>query len=226
MEKSAPPTAAAPGRPRTSVARDLISDMIVKLQLRPGERLVESELQRRTGLGRTPIREALFQLVREGLVVKDARGFLVAELSPEHVSELYEVREALEALAVQRAVARAKGEDLQEFRRVVEVHVAATQPEERLVVGWQFHRSLARLSGSAVLEEFLEQVLRRIERVRFMEILSDPSGERAREEHKRILEAVVRRDPDAAEAAVRAHIRASRERVLSLFELKVQLARA
>lgn len=208
------------------MARDLISDMIVRLELRPGERLIESELQQRTGLGRTPIREALFQLVREGLVVKDARGFLVAELSADQVAELYEVREALEVLAVQRAVTRVREEDLQEFVRAVEVHGSVSRPEDRLRIGWQFHRNLAKLGGNAVLEELLEHVLRRIERIRFMEILSDPSGERAREEHRRILEAVTRRDEDAAVAAVRAHIRGSRDRVLNLFELKYQLARA
>jgi DNA-binding GntR family transcriptional regulator len=215
-----------PSRPRTSVARELISQMIIRLELRPGERLLESELQRRTGLGRTPIREALFQLVQEGLVVKDARGFVVSELSEEEIGQLYEVREALEALAVQRTVARARDEELHQFAEAfTAAHSGGTTPEERLLIGWRFHRELARLSGSVVLEEFLERVLRRIERVRFMEILSDPSGRRAREEHARILEAVMQRKAEEAEAELRAHIRRSRERVLELFAVKWQLVR-
>lgn len=214
-------------RPLASVARDRIYTMIAKLQLRPGERIRESHLQRKTGLGRTPIREALFQLSREGLVVRDARGFAVAELSSQEVGELYEVREELEVLAVRRAIVRAGEQQLRELEAVIaEVSAAPRTAEDRWALGWRLHRSLAQLSGNRVLEELLEQVLRRIERVRFMEILSDPSGERAREEHRRILEAVIRRDVEAAEAAVRAHVRASRERVLSLFELKYQLALA
>ncbi|MDR7475858.1 MAG: GntR family transcriptional regulator [Armatimonadota bacterium] len=214
-------------RPLASVARDQIYAMIVRLQLRPGERILESQLQRRTGLGRTPIREALFQLSREGLVVRDARGFAVAELSSREVGELYEVREELEVLSVRRAILQATDDQLRELETVIaEVSAGTRGAEDRWVLGWRFHRSLARLSGNQVLEELLEQLLRRIERVRFMEILSDPSGDRAREEHRRIFEAVARRDVEAAEGAVRAHIRASRERVLSLFDLKYQLALA
>jgi DNA-binding GntR family transcriptional regulator len=201
--------------------------MIVRLQLRPGERIVESDLQRRIGLGRTPIREALFQLSREGLVVRDSRGFAVAELSAREVGELYEVREELEVLAVRRAIARATDEDLQELSQVIaESGSGPRGAEDRWVLGLRFHRTLARLGGNAVLEQLLEQVLRRIARVRFMEILSDPSGERAREEHRRIYESLLRRDVEAAESAVRSHIRASKERVLSLFDLKYQLALA
>lgn len=226
--KKAPQSRA--GRARGSLAtlaREEIYGMIVRLQLRPGERIVESDLQRRTGLGRTPIREALFQLSREGLVVRDSRGFAVSELSSREVGELYEVREELEVLAVRRAICQATDEDLRELGRVIAQGGAGPRrAEDRWVLGWRFHHTLAQLAGNAVLEQLLEQVLRRIARVRFMEILSDPSGERAREEHRRIFEALVRRDVEAAEAAVRAHIRASKERVLSSFELKYQLALA
>src|SRR5438105_15855611 len=94
-----------------------LREAILAGDLSPGTKLVEAELARRFGVSRGPIREALRELSREGLVVDlPRRGTFVCTLTQADLTEVYAVREALELVAVREAVASATDDELAGFR--------------------------------------------------------------------------------------------------------------
>lgn len=102
------PKAAAPKQRAADVAYDLLESMIVTLQLKPGVPIVEAELVEATGLGRTPLREALMRMSTNGLIVQlPRRGLIVSDIElAEHLT-LIETRRVLERLIAASAARRA-----------------------------------------------------------------------------------------------------------------------
>src|ERR1700759_4724253 len=112
------PRVAAPLREQ---ATDRVRAAILDLRLRPGQRLIERELVENLGVSRATIREVIRQLATEGLVtVVPQRGAEVTALLDSDSSDIYEMRAALEALAVRRFVQRASDRDVGELRRAVD----------------------------------------------------------------------------------------------------------
>jgi len=108
---------------------DMLRDEIINGKIPPGTRLVERGIGARLGVSRAPIRDALMELEKEGLVVSTTNGRYVIELSERDILELYQVRRSLEQLAVQLATERASPENsaalcakLDELREAVKSH--------------------------------------------------------------------------------------------------------
>lgn len=104
----------------------LLWDSILEGRIRPGTRLVERQLAKQLGISRVPVREALIQLEKDGLIVSKSDGRYVIELSEQDIGKLYQVRRALEGLAVELAAqntsperADALGNTLQGMREAV-----------------------------------------------------------------------------------------------------------
>jgi DNA-binding GntR family transcriptional regulator len=96
-----------------------LEEMIVTLKLAPGEAVSEQELAQSLGIGRTPIREALQRLAREGLVaILPRRGILVSEINVKRQLRLLEVRRELERLIARSAARRATDEERREFEAI------------------------------------------------------------------------------------------------------------
>ena len=110
-------------RPRAYLADTVygaLRQAILDREFDPGEPLTEGELCRRFRVSRTPVREALAKLERDHLVrVVPKKGAFVRTLSHDEIRDLYEVREALEALAVRLAAPRLAREDLEDFEETV-----------------------------------------------------------------------------------------------------------
>ncbi len=103
----------------TDKAYSLLEEMIVTLQLEPGEILSELELGERLEIGRTPVREALHRLAREGLVmVLPRKGVLVTDINPSKQLLVLEVRRELQRLMARAAAIRSSDPERKEFRRV------------------------------------------------------------------------------------------------------------
>src|SRR6266478_1264515 len=102
-------------------AHDHLREEILAGRLQPGTELAEVALSEQLGVSRGPIREAIGRLAAEGLVtVRPRRGAIVRSLSPEELIESYQVREALEVLAVRLAVPRMTGADLADLDELVD----------------------------------------------------------------------------------------------------------
>ncbi|KPK31695.1 MAG: GntR family transcriptional regulator [Betaproteobacteria bacterium SG8_40] len=103
----------------TDKAYKQLEEMIVTLQLKPGSVLAEAELGERLQIGRTPIREALHRLAREGLVtILPRKGILVTEINPGKQFLVLEVRRELERLMARTSAARSTESERKAFRRI------------------------------------------------------------------------------------------------------------
>src|SRR5437879_3411434 len=135
----------------------LVRDAILGFRLQPGQRLVERELVEQLGISRPTVREVLRQLAVEGLVtVVPQRGAVVTALSPDDAADLYEMRAALEALAVQRFVQRATPEQVAALRAAVtEIERTASSSDslKQLDAKDEFYRVLFTGSGSEPLQQ-------------------------------------------------------------------------
>lgn len=197
-----------------------LRDAIAEGVLAPGDRLVEQELAEQLGVSRTPVREALQKLANEGLVsMLPRRGVVVESLSADDVDEIFRIREVLEGLAGYLAATRADEAVLAHMDAIVAESAAANQKgdEEAVVeLNRRFHELVVAASKSARLEELIHIVLSQISHYRQMTMTSSSRRDAAVPEHKKIVEALRRRDPADAEACLREHARNARRTVMEL----------
>lgn len=118
--------AARPKRRAADLAFDLIETMIATLQLEPGSPIVEADLAERTGLGRTPVREALLRMTSSGLIVQQPRrGLLVSNIDLADHLDVIQTRRVLESLMAACSARRATARQRQDIVLCAEKMVAA-----------------------------------------------------------------------------------------------------
>ncbi|MBX9709775.1 MAG: GntR family transcriptional regulator [Xanthobacteraceae bacterium] len=187
----------------------------------PGEALYEVHLAERFGMSRTPVREALQVLAREGFVdALPGRGFLVPRWSHQDVRELYELRESLEGFATACAAKNITPAEIAELEALHTGYVEATDWEVLVQLGDQFHNKIVAFGRNKRLTKILDSLKAQISMTRVSQ-LRDLQGRRdeSTREHRAILDAIVKRDGDLAERNARFHIRSSYESTLLAFRL-------
>jgi DNA-binding GntR family transcriptional regulator len=199
---------------------DEIKDLFLCNEILPGQKLHHQQLSERLGVSRTPVREALTRLVQEGYVsFLPNRGFTCKEIRMQEAEELYELREALEAFTVERAIANLTDSALRGLRAKINSYGRDVQTRftrERLVYDQDVHLAIAELAGNETLKNTLSHVFERIVLKRRTDGLYDPArGTAAHQEHLLLLEAMERRDPAEAVAILRKHIQAGKKNVMA-----------
>ena len=120
-----------------------IKNLILCNEVMPGQKMHHQELSDRLGVSRTPVREALTRLVQEGYVsFLPNRGFTCKEIRLQEAEELYDLREALEVFAIEKAVANVRDEALDELCRKMNLYGADVQrrfSRERLIYDQDLH---------------------------------------------------------------------------------------
>jgi DNA-binding GntR family transcriptional regulator len=197
-----------------------IKTLILCNEILPGQKLHHQELSERLGVSRTPVREALTRLVQEGYVsFLPNRGFTCKEIRLQEAGELYQLREALEAFAVEKAIENLTEAAFTELSAKINLYGKDVQKRftrDRLVYDQDVHLEIARLSGNETLTKTLAQVFERIILKRRTDGLYDPArGITAHQEHLKLLQAMKKRNTQDAVKIVRAHIRAGRNNVLA-----------
>lgn len=195
---------------------------ILSGELTPGQRLIETHLAKKLQVSRTPIREALRQLQREELVVVEPNNILrVATISMIDAVQLYDCRLALEQLSVAEACEKATEAQIQNLNLMVmqAEKLINSKPSQLtnfqlLDLDYRFHRLLAESSGNLWLRSLLDQVFDKMMLLRIHTIQNNRDVLEIRTEHRRIYEAVQARNTDAATQAIKAHLVASKERVV------------
>jgi DNA-binding GntR family transcriptional regulator len=199
---------------------------ILEGELEPGTELAEVALSEQLGVSRGPIREAIGRLAAEGLVeVRPRRGAVVRSLSKEEFLELYQVREALERMAVQLAVPRLTETELKELAALNEVMDSSAAHED--VHGFfeanvAFHGRLLEASGNRKLQELYRQLLGQLGRYRLRSLTLRGNLQRSVAEHAAILRAAKRGDADRAAQLMAEHIRVPQRRALALEEAELR----
>jgi DNA-binding GntR family transcriptional regulator len=205
---------------RAAEAYARIRSAILELEFVPGAPLSETLLAQAFGISRTPVREALKLLEREGLVrAYAARGTFVAELSAADVAEIYQVRILLESFAATVAATRLTDADLAGLRDSVnaaEAAVGEQRVEEACLLDIRLHGSIVSATGNRRIKQILSQMDDQVHRIR---LLASRDPERMRhtlDEHKRIVSALMARDEALAEKEMHVHLSAARENALRL----------
>ncbi len=194
---------------RDAVIR-LIEDALLRGELPPGSRIVEAELARQAGISRGPVREAIQQLVGEGVLVQyPSRGTFVAGWTPQAVEEAYTLRAVLERLAIQEAVKRVRPEDIARLQTIVEeMDQQAREGNARALVflDVRFHEQLYALSGHSLLQEVLARLRRRLYALMGLDEGYATHRDEIVRDHQRIVDALKTGNPDLAAEAITAHI--------------------
>ena len=203
--------------------------LILRGRLKPGERLAETDLARRLGVSRTPLREALTRLEQDGLVIgKPHLGYVVIDLDAKALLDLLNIREVLDMHAAVEAVRHSSEHDLGRLRAVMARIERLNERDSRSVkdiaeeleLGLRIHEVIAEATGNRYLVESLTRIYERLQLALWLEILWVDKWDNTLEEHRAIVDAVCRRDEAAAAAAARAHVKTSRDNILRLAEAK------
>lgn len=189
---------------------------IFEFRLLPGERFTEGEIAARMNVSRTPVREALYRLQRDGyLDVLFRAGWQVRPLDFAQLDELYDVRIVLELAAVRRLCEMPEPPALEELKRIWLVP-AAEREADGLVVARrdeEFHHRLVAATGNREMARLHLEVTEKIRIVRRLDFTQKPRIEATYIEHGRILRAVLQRKLDQAQLLLRSHIEASKAEV-------------
>jgi DNA-binding GntR family transcriptional regulator len=198
------------GRARGQVYTGL-RDAIVSGDLEPGRQLSENELAEWIGVSRTPIREALIRLHDDRLVeIVPQLGTFVSRISASAVEDAQFVREALECAAVRLAAERADRSDLKALDAIVsrQQDVSDAGDFDRFyVLDGEFHGALCEMSGHGIAWALGQRANGHLNRVRRLSLPQPRYLGEMVAEHRLVVEAVRRSDPDAAEIALRHHLR-------------------
>jgi DNA-binding GntR family transcriptional regulator len=183
-----------PLQPQTLV--DLVIDAIVPAAaagaILPGDRIVESDLAKKLGVSRVPVREALRLLESQGIVVNEPyKGIRLRPISNQRVHDLIEARAALEQSAVARALAagRNKAADLAPLREAVaEMDLMAARGDAYglALADMRFHRALCQLSGNSVTLDLWDTLSRQFIIIFGLATLSKPMSSIVDEHHEMV----------------------------------------
>jgi len=193
---------------RQEAAVEALRESIVDGIYGPGQRLRQQELARQYGCSVIPIREALHQLAAEGFVVLDPqRGARVATFDGRTLEEIFEVRIALERIAIQRAAERMNPLAAERTRRILaKMERPNLSPAEWVHLDWEFHDSLCACADQEFLRKTISTLRRQMEPYLRLDLAKVGTIEFGRREHRRIFQACVRKDSDAAGRYLVAHL--------------------
>jgi DNA-binding GntR family transcriptional regulator len=211
-------------------AYNSIKKKIFSFELKPGEVFFETGMSRKLGASRTPVREALNILEQEGLIKKlPNRGYSVVNITASEIEELYELREALEILALKAAAEKAQKKD---WIRLEKKLLNQTVPKQEFSEkdydrfskeAQQFDQEIARLSGKPTLQQMINMVTDRVNRFSWMHIFFRDRVKQSRNEHLEIVKYLKNGRIEDAVSATQEHIRQSRDNILTLLQRKKNL---
>jgi DNA-binding GntR family transcriptional regulator len=184
-----------------------IKDAIRRGVLRPGQRLVETDIAAQMQVSKAPVREALRQLQAEGLVVSyPQRGTFVVDLTDHDLWEIATLRAALEGLALELAAQRIDDEGLRELEHLLERIAAPAEGETVTDLHLQFHYLPLRYCGHRRLQAMLESLRAQAHTVAALSLVHHDSTAALAEVHRPMLEALRARDSAVARKLVTEHM--------------------
>lgn len=196
--------------PLRDVVFNTLRQAILIGELKPGERLMEIHLADRLGVSRTPIREAIHKLEREGLVtIVPRRGAEVAQITEKSMNDVLEVRRALDALCVELACDRITEEELADLKTACdrfEQCVRTGDSKKIAQADVALHDIIVRATGNQRLIQLVNNLSEQMYRYRFEYIKDSSQHKTLVEEHRIIYQSIVRKDKKTAAEAARTHI--------------------
>lgn len=224
---SSTPTSADKSGPAISKGASLaeqtynyLKEQIVSLELEPGEQLLENAVARQLGISRSPVREAFANLESNGFIESIPwHGARVTKITAQYITELYQVRTALETSAARLATDHVASEDLRGVRAEMEELAPRLEQNPNLfyeVHEVPFHNLFVLSCGNSLLQNMILSMQDHMRRIRnYLTYVQVPGHVDASfAEHVAIIDALLDRDAEAAEVAVRVHLENVLERVV------------
>ena len=212
-----PPMLSVPGplAPTTLAERAyaLIKQRIFDFELMPGDRFSELELAQQVRVSRTPLRQALQRLQREGFMqVFPKSGWLVTPLDFDQFDELYDFRVLIECFAVRHLCEAEERPSLKALAAVWLVPAGEREPDGRRVgqLDGRFHSELVHATGNREMHKAHCELTERIRIIRRLDFTKPRRVDLTYQEHARILRAITQRRSDEAQRLLRAHIEQSK----------------
>lgn len=195
---------------------------IVKGQLAPGSRIIESRVASVLGISRTPVREAIHKLEREGFLQQNPTGgFFVLGLSRSEIEETFGIRSVLESYAAKLAAQKHREADLEPLeKKIIEYEEALRRGDIDALPGINtaFHDLLYGLSQSPRLIKIINGLKDQIFRYRQVILKINDMAQASNEDHRLMLSLIRERDAEGVEKVVREHILRGQEVVLKTLE--------
>lgn len=199
-----------------------LQGLLLRGDIPPGTQLDERSLAEEMGVSRTPLREAIGQLVSEGIVeYRPYRGNFVRTFTVKEINDLFRVRIALESLAMRLAIPKLSQEDIGHIRAILDDVQAALDRND--IEGYneadgRFHYTIIHTTGNVPLMEALDRLGGQIGLVRALANRDPQVVERTAHERPLILDALEARDADEAARLMEEHIDGVRRAVVTHFE--------
>lgn len=197
-----------PGDSLTTIAYNAIKGEILSNHLKAGAPLPTERFIGELGLSRTPLREAILQLEKEGFVeVRPRMGTFVSHLNLREIQDMYQVRRELEGLAARLAAGRVQIERLAEVEKELKRHPLAGRInyEGLSEAGQGLHRLIVESCGNRVLAQFIRSLQDHFTRFRSLSLNMPEKIVASHREHLQILEALKKGDEELAERLIHEH---------------------
>ena len=206
-------------RPIREIAYEVLKHAIITGEIPAGERIVETDYADRLHISRTPLREALRKLERDGLVEYVLRrGVVVRAFTIADVEEIYTIRNALEMLTLPAIIEKATEEDIASLRaqlREMDDLIAAKDYESLSPVTRAFHRQMTNICGQNRILRVIEGQDEFITRFSAMAIRQEDRLLEAQAEHYALVDFIEKRELDGFQALMEQHINRSKEMCLA-----------
>lgn len=192
---------------KKDIAYDYLKEAILSNELKPGTPISEIAVAKELNISRTPLREAMRELEREGLIISyPDRGSFVSQVSPSDIDEIYELRSLIESWCLRQGIDRIDKNALNVVRSEFQVAYDSND--------WQlFHEADRKLHGMIVdsaasprIRSFMDILNAQSERVRRISARGISRSEKSLKEHTAIIDAIMAGDVEKAQQEIRKHL--------------------
>ena len=213
----------APAEPVSTyqqLAYDYVKSRIMRLELKPGAYITDSQIATEVNVSRTPVREAFYRLEHEGLLVSQARrGWRVYTLSLQDIEEIFDIKEALEGM-VARQAAQCHDEDLRAaLREALQRMTAASQvgaADDWHKADTDVHNTIFAMAANDRAAHIIQNLNDQWHRIRIGFVAIEGRMQRASTEHAAIVACILAGDGDTAESLMRSHLDNVRQELIRL----------
>jgi DNA-binding GntR family transcriptional regulator len=192
------------------IAYDRILNSIITGRIKLGSPVSQNAFSKILPMSRTPIREALFALEHQGLLVKDGNKYFVSFISKEDIVQLYEVRKILEGNAARLCAEKINSnqrKSLAFLMRTMKMQSESkdAKPEDIASLNGHLHEMIAEIAGNAYLKKFIDETLLQLKIVRISLLVSMERRSEEFKDHQQIIQAILDSDPRRAQEAMEKH---------------------
>lgn len=191
-------------------AYQAIKNKIIYFELKPGDKILESQMARTLKMGRVPVREALSRLEGERLIVKTpGYGFKVTRISDHEIEDYFKIRTQLECIGATLFLERATNADINRLRKHLDkARVLHLQHNTRKIIenDTNFHRLMYRATKSEIFYQAISSIEDKIIIIRAAALQTEPGRQIALKDHLEIMEAIEQKNPERLHERIIEHL--------------------